>query len=61
MPLGDELPDPQSYHVALRGHVEPTSDASLKSRDRIGILLGTIMALGPLTVFALFRGAGYSL
>ncbi len=60
MPL-DQLPDPDSYHAVLRGHAAPPTDGSLKTRDRIGTLLGIIMALGPLTVFAIFRGAGYSL
>ena len=60
MPV-DQLPDRDSYHAALRGHVAPPTEDSLKSRDWIATVLGVVMALGPLTVFAIFRGAGYSL
>lgn len=53
--------DRETYTASLRNHAEPPSDDRIKLLDIVGAVMATVMALGPLTVFAIFRGAGYSL
>ncbi len=55
------LPDEQTYGASLRRHANPPSDDKLKALELASAVIATIMALGPLTVFAIFGGAGYSL
>lgn len=57
----DFLSDRQSYGALLGRDAHPPSDQTLKSLDLAAAVIATIMALGPLTVFAIYGGVGYSL